>query len=161
MSPVLLLAVVLSMKVAVPEKSVYHDTAKKVTLTLFIDAPPVLKAPGEKHEWHERLLPPSKMLVSSATRTVVYIGGIGDPGVSLGRIDLYDFVGTKTLTLDLHEDIPSLEAFARTWIENMGNFPWIASASLDRDEKIATIDVCERYTVTIDLVKRTHAVLPK
>ncbi|MEZ0311500.1 MAG: hypothetical protein ACAI38_06985 [Myxococcota bacterium] len=146
------------MKVAVPDKSVYQDPGKKVTLTLFKEGKPRLTAPGEKHTWPERLLPPSELLISAPAKKVVYIGGLGDSGMSLGRIDLYDFAGKKLVEIDLNKDIPDLEQLSKGMQEDMGNFPWIAGVALSADGSVASIDVCKALVVTVDLGKNSYAV---
>ena len=150
-----------SMKVAVPEKVAYQDPTKKVTLTLFKDGKPKLTAGGVKHTWPERLLPPSEMLISAPAKKVVYIGGLGDPGMSLGRIDLYDFEGKKLASFDLHNDIPDLEALSKTMQEDMGNFPWVAGATLSADGNVANVDVCKSFVARVDLLANTYVVVKR
>ncbi len=151
----------LAMKVAVPDKVAYQDPTKKVTLTLFKDGKPKLTAPDEKHTWPERLLPPSEMLISAPAKRVVYIGGLGDSGMSLGHIDLYDFEGKKVASFDLHKDIPDLEQLSKTMQEDMGNFPWIAGAVLAADGNVANIDVCKTFVARVDLLKNTYSVVKR
>jgi hypothetical protein len=148
----------LAMKVRLPEKTVFKDSTGTVALTVFANAPPKLVAPGQKHTWPKRLVQPSSLLISTSAKTVVFIGGYGDPGVDLGIVRLYDYAGAELATIDLTKELPDLEALSKTWQDNMGNFPWIGSAALSTKGDAVTIDVCHAYDVTVELPKGTHAV---
>jgi hypothetical protein len=163
-----LLAVLLSpplvhaMKPAIPDNS-HHASADGVVT---LDIPdkttgkvPVLrvKAKGKAAEslrWPAPMLPPSVVVISPSTRTVALLGGLGDSGSTLGRVELRSFEGDVKATLNLKDHIPDLENQARGFREKAGNFPWIETAA--EDGSVLSILVVGRIPVRVDL--RTHAV---
>lgn len=144
-----------AMNVAPPGKRIFKDATGTIAVTLTNDAPPTVKSPDGKHTWPDRPQHPKTVLVSQSAKTVIFLGGHGDSGSSLGRVALYDLTGKPLAAINLQTSIPDLDHLAQTWEPNKGNFPWLAAQSLSKDEQTLQLNVCNAYDVTVDL--KTHA----
>lgn len=143
-----------------PAERAYSDAAKKITLTRkpiegSFDTTYELKTEGTLATWSARPTP-AEVLISGALGRVVFLGGHGDPGVSLGKVVIHDLTGKALASINLADHIRNLEALSEAYRTVCCPFPWIHSASLSPDERTLKIDVCNKTSVSIDLT--SHAV---
>lgn len=151
------------MRVAIPKVSRYSDS--KGTVTLEIPNPQSGKKPQlivteqaktifskkkKTHVWHDSILPPSKVLISPQTRSVVLLGSLGDAGSGLGEIVIRGFSGEVLKEFNLHRQIPDIDDMASDY-GDMGNFPWIEEAKLSEDGFALSVNVCRKKLVRISL----------
>lgn len=115
--------------------------------------PPAVKQ-TTRYLWKKSKVPlPSQVAISARHQLVFLLGGLGDPGMRLGIIEVYSFEGARLRLLDLHSEIANLEKIAVPVHGDMGNFPWITSVTLSADETALDILVCGAYRVSLALPK--------
>lgn len=115
--------------------------------------PPAVKQ-TTRYLWKEsKVHLPSQVAISARHQLVFLLGGLGDPGMRLGVIEIYSFEGQRLRLLDLHSEITNLEKMAVSLHGDMGNFPWITSVALSADETALEILVCGAYRVSLALPK--------
>ena len=157
-----------AMKVLPPEKSEYVDASGGLKLTV-----PGPRGAGTTltvvkplrntvHKWEKppQNGVPSAVLMSKERGVVVLLGSLGDPGMSLGHVEIRSLEGKQLAFIQLSQSIPDLEELARNHREKMGNFPWIEEARLDEKDGVVRIHVCSKVPVRISLTDYKVTVEP-
>jgi hypothetical protein len=141
------------MKVAAPEVSRYTDPTGKVRLEIPVpvSGKPARLYDGKPHVWPGSTPLLSKLVFVPQRRLVALVGGLGDSGSDLGRIEVRSYEGEVKAQVDLTQAIPDLEKLSKVFELDMGNFPWIESVGLSADASVLGINVCRRFAALIDL----------
>lgn len=92
---------------------------------------------------------PSDVVLSLDAGVAYFVGGFGDPGVALGRVDVYDLkTGERRRTLAVNDVVPDLETLSRNYTD-LTNFEWISSLDLSPQGKDLVIGVCGKLKVRV------------
>jgi len=143
-------------KIEPPDIVDYKDPSGKIELHIPREGNPWLtvidkKGQMTKHAWKAHMDQPSDVLLSPKNRVVLVLGGLGDPGLKLGLVEIYTFEGKLLKKIELSSMIDDLETMSQQFTEKMGPFQWIAGSELSKDETQAKINVCRKKVVEIDL----------
>jgi hypothetical protein len=135
-----------------PDVLKFSSSDKKLHLS--IPLPPdqaTLHWREKKYDWLEIKNPnPKLVLFNEKRKTVIFLGGLGDPGSHLGVILVHSLTGELLHYLDIKEAIPKLEKMSQKWGQ-LNNFPWLAAVELSKDGLNLALWVCARITVGINL----------
>jgi hypothetical protein len=136
------------MKPALPEKYEVESPSGKIKLVV-VDFKATVTAGDMTFTWDERFHYPKDTLISDKAQLIYFLGGLGDPGLSLGDVDIRKLGGSQVQTVKLTNHLPDLEKWAEEWRTKMGPFPWISSARLVSDGAAIEIGVCDKKTAVV------------
>lgn len=106
---------------------------------------------GRRRTWPDvRNRHPKLGLAVDSVERLLLIGGLGDPGSELGRIDVYDRDGRLLRAFVLSEIIPDLEGLSSAFT-HLPNFPWVSTLGYLETSGEAIIGVCEKMWVRLDV----------
>jgi hypothetical protein len=137
-----------AMKPYRPELMIFTSPDKKMELHSPAFQTPFLinkaKNPHDKIQWRDRLN--VQYVFSDPTQARLFtLGGLGDPGTSLGEVVFYKFDGTAQ-TVNLGQSIPKLEELSRGY-RHATNFPWVSAVDITETQLL--IWVCDKVLATI------------
>ncbi|NBF41851.1 MAG: hypothetical protein GVY14_15685 [Spirochaetes bacterium] len=91
---------------------------------------------GRRRTWPDvRNRHPKLGLAVHSVERLLLIGGLGDPGTELGRIDVYDGGGRLLRALSLGDVIPDLDGLSRAF-SDLSNFPRVSTLEVEVTESI-------------------------
>lgn len=150
------------MEIEIPDLSRFTSVDGEVALEIPHPGsgrcPRLMRQGRQELIWPEPLTPPSEVVMVPALQRVVLLGEIGDAGLSVGQLEVRAFSGERLYALDLRNHIPGLDRLALASPRSMGHFPWIDAAEV-RDGNL-TVDVVERFRVTLDMVSFALSIVP-
>ncbi len=121
---------------------------------------PTFSCDDEFFEWPEIPNARSKLIVfNQAKEQVVFLGGLGDPGLGLGRVSVHELTGAVLAQIELSKRLPDWGQLSRKW-SKLSNFPWIAAYRLGELGSALSIWVCKAYAAVIDLNDFTMSLEP-
>lgn len=113
---------------------------------------PVLQWADRTYAWGElRDDCPQTVLFNAALGQVIFLGGLGDPGASLGAVRVYAVDGRLLRDLRLGDYIDDLAALAGAYRTRLANFPWLSASRFGGAGTTLHLWVVEKIAVTIDL----------
>ncbi len=98
---------------------------------------------GEKH--------PARVLFFPEIEKIVFLGGLGDPGVDLGQISITDFSGKILKVLNAKDSITNLEDMVREF-RRKPNFPWMTGL-LIKEKNTLVVDICNQERIELNVEK--------
>jgi hypothetical protein len=136
---------------------VYSDTQKSVELKLtpkdgYGPATVTVTLPGHAPvQWKQQVEIPTTALVSSTQGRIVLLGGYGEPGDALGRIEIFDMAGTRVKSLNLSDHVTDLPSMSQAYREVCCPSPWVHGSSWTEMDAELHVNVCDKTTVAIDM----------
>ena len=137
-----------AMNVSPPDSLEYSSENKKISLSISNNGIAQIKTEKETFDWADKVSLPAQVAISETQGIVFLLGGFGDSGSALGRVDIYDLQGKQVKQLDLNKQVPNLKELSTEYRE-LTNFPWIASLDFSDDQKVLSVNVCNKTQVEI------------
>lgn len=146
-----------AMKPYRPEVMEFESKDKTRKLQLPMGKTPILYVDGNKIDWEDigEFNHPNRVVFFSSLKRIVFLGGLGDPGVDLGLIGVFDESGKLLKALNAGELITDLESLSRSY-GTKTNFPWIESAETSGKSKLV-INVCDKKKLELNVESLTLA----
>lgn len=112
---------------------------------------PTLKWSKENYQWPViENAHPKLVLFNAPEKQLILIGGLGDPGMELGKVYVYSLEGLLIKLIDLEKEIPELKNLSSEW-RVLHNFPWLAAFLLDKNGENVFFWICRQIKASINL----------